>query len=105
VKIGAEILSNSTTPIIKLSEAIAISHHEKWDGTGYPKCLKGRDIPIEGRICALADVLCSKRVYKEAWPIEKVIKYLKENKARHFDPELVDIFLSCMDDVKKIQTT
>lgn len=75
---------------------IALNHHEKWDGTGYPQGKKGEEIPLAGRIVALADVfdaLVSKRCYKEPWPMDKVYKVICEESGKHFDPELVDIFI------------
>lgn len=94
-EIGAEILGESDSDLIDLAKVVALTHHEKWDGTGYPKGLKGEEIPIEGRIVALADVfdaLTSKRPYKEAWPIEKAMDFIREQKDKHFDPKLVDVF-------------
>jgi len=79
-----------------MAARIALSHHEKWDGSGYPNRLIGREIPIEGRIVALADVydaLISRRPYKEPWDPEAVISYLREQSGRHFDPELLPLFL------------
>ena len=72
-----------------------MTHHEKWDGTGYPKQLKGTEIPIEGRIVALADVfdaLTSVRPYKDAWSISKAMEFIHSEKNKHFDPQLVEIF-------------
>lgn len=94
-EIGAEILGESDSDLIALAKLVAMTHHEKWDGSGYPHQLQGNDIPIEGRIVALADVfdaLTSKRPYKDAWSIEKTMGYIREQKGVHFDPELVDLF-------------
>jgi putative two-component system response regulator len=91
----ANLFSDSISDLEKLSALIAITHHEKWDGTGYPKRLKGTEIPLVGRIVALADVydaLVSKRVYKEAWDELEVLKYINEQSGKHFDPELVTAF-------------
>lgn len=93
--IGEEILAKSDKRILQLGSIIAGQHHEKWDGNGYPRGLKGEDIHIAGRITALADVfdaLGSKRCYKEAWPIEKIIAIIKDEKGKQFEPRLVDIF-------------
>jgi putative two-component system response regulator len=104
--IGYKILSRINTDMMKTAAEIAYSHHEKWDGSGYPRGLKGGDIPIVGRICAIADVfdaLTSKRVYKPEFPLEKAINIMKEGRGKHFDPELLDIFLNSIDDVMEIK--
>ncbi|TDT72246.1 response regulator RpfG family c-di-GMP phosphodiesterase [Hypnocyclicus thermotrophus] len=106
--IGYDILSNSNREILKAASIISNEHHEKWDGTGYPKGLKGEEIHIYGRITAICDVfdaLSHKRVYKEAWPIEKVINYILSEKGRHFDPKLVDLFIENIDYILKIKNT
>ena len=93
--IGEEILAKSDKRILQLGSIIAGQHHEKWNGNGYPRGLKGEEIHVAGRITALADVfdaLGSKRCYKEAWPIEKIIAIIKEEKGEQFEPRLVDIF-------------
>ena len=80
---------------MKTCARIAGSHHERYDGSGYPRGLQGDDIPIEGRIIAIADVfdaLASKRVYKEAWDLEAVLRYIREQSGKQFDPEIVDAF-------------
>ncbi|WP_175421439.1 HD domain-containing phosphohydrolase [Marinitoga sp. 1135] len=95
--IGYRILASSNKDIFKIAASIAKYHHENWDGSGYPEGLKGKEIPIEARITAIADVydaLISDRVYRPGWPKEKVIKYMKDMKGKKFDPELLDIFLS-----------
>jgi len=92
---GAKILANAKAPLMQMSEVIALSHHEKYDGSGYPKALKGEKIPIEGRIVALADVfdaLTSKRCYKEAWPVEKAVDLIRDGSGKHFDPAVVAAF-------------
>jgi putative two-component system response regulator len=104
--IGYKILSNFKTELMQLAGIIAYSHHEKWDGSGYPRGLKGQDIPMEGRICAIADVfdaLTSKRVYKEAFSVEKALDILKEGRAKHFDPDFLDIFFDSFDEVLAIK--
>jgi len=92
---GYEMLNISDRPILKVAATIALEHHEKWDGTGYPNKLKGDNINIFGRITAVADVfdaLGSDRVYKKAWNDEKIFEFFKNEKGKHFDPELIDIF-------------
>ena len=94
--IGGKLLDGHAADLMILAQDIAMTHHEKWDGTGYPHGLKGEKILLPGRIAALADVfdaLTSKRPYKDPYPIEKSITIIKEESGRHFDPELVDLFL------------
>ncbi len=98
--IGYEMLKHSQRDILIAAGTIAYQHHEKWDGTGYPRALKGEEIHIFGRIIAVSDVfdaLFSERVYKESWPIEKVVGWMKEQRGMHFDPALIDIFLDNVD--------
>lgn len=105
-EIGVEILGDDDSELIALAKTVALTHHEKWDGSGYPKGLKGEDIPIEGRIVALADVfdaLTSKRPYKEAWSIEKTMAFLHEQKGKHFEPKLVDLFNQELDKILAIK--
>jgi putative two-component system response regulator len=93
---GAQILTESTSELICMAERIALTHHEKWDGSGYPLGLKGENIPIEGRITAICDVfdaLLTDRPYKKAWPLEDAVGEIKKGRGAHFDPGLVDIFL------------
>lgn len=97
VNIGARILERGTSELIRMAELIAQSHHERWDGTGYPDRLSGSDIPIEARIVAIADVfdaLCSERPYKKAWPIEKAYAEIIRSSGTHFDPNCVAAFRS-----------
>jgi PAS domain S-box-containing protein len=104
--IGYEILKNSNRPILKASAIVANEHHEKWDGSGYPKGLKGEDIHIYGRITALADVfdaLASKRIYKKAWELNEILDHIKKEKGKHFDPSLVNIFFDNLDEFLKIR--
>ena len=99
---GYDILKETEIDILKIAGSIALSHHEKYDGSGYPQGLKGDAIPIEGRIVALADVfdaLTSKRVYKEAWNIDKALKIIDEERGKHFDSKIVDAFLLGLDDL------
>ena len=89
------MLKGSTRPLLKVAAILAHEHHEKWDGSGYPRGLKGEDINIYGRITAIADVfdaLGSKRCYKEAWDDERVFELFRKQRGKHFDPKLVDIF-------------
>lgn len=104
--LGFNMLKNSDKPILKTAAIVAHQHHEKWDGTGYPKKLSGEDIHIFGRITAVADVfdaLGSDRVYKEAWELDKIFKLFKEERGKHFDPKLVDIFFKHFDEINKIR--
>jgi HD-GYP domain-containing protein (c-di-GMP phosphodiesterase class II) len=103
---GYEVLRGADSPFLQMGATIAYTHHEKWDGSGYPRGLKGSEIPAEGRVVALADVfdaLCSRRVYKESWPIDKVFDELKNCSGSHFDPEIVDIFFENLDEVLEIK--
>jgi len=104
--IGATILSGEDSDLLSLAKEIAITHHEKWDGSGYPNDLKGDDIPLVGRICALADVfdaLTSERPYKKAWTVDESVDFIKENKGKHFDPNLVDLFVECLPQIVGIK--
>ena len=104
--IGAEILGDSDSDLIELAKLVSLTHHEKFDGSGYPKQLKGEDIPIEGRIVALADVfdaLTSIRPYKDAWSIESAMAYIDGEKGKHFDPQLVDIFQQQIEQIIEIK--
>ena len=104
--IGAKILQKSASQLLRLGETIALTHHEKWDGSGYPKGLRGDEIPIEGRICAIADVfdaLTSKRPYKEAFSNDKAFHILWKGRGKHFDPKLVEVIVANVDEVIEIQ--
>lgn len=98
VEIGVEILGDcSGSELMLLAKTVAQTHHEKWDGSGYPNGLVGKDIPLVGRICAIADVfdaLTSERPYKRAWSLDEAFAYLEQQRERHFDPALVDLFLT-----------
>ena len=97
---GYELLSGSKSKYLDAGAVIALSHHEKYDGSGYPRGLKGGDIPFYGRIVAIADVfdaLMSERVYKNSWTLEQTISYIKEQSGIHFDPTIVDVFLANID--------
>ncbi len=105
-QIGGDILEKSSVSVSKLAARLARYHHENWDGTGYPEGLKGREIPIEARIMALADVfdaLGSKRSYKEPWPADKIKKFLISEKDKKFDSELVDIFIGNYDEFLQVR--
>ncbi|GAA4029395.1 HD-GYP domain-containing protein [Actimicrobium antarcticum] len=94
-KIGADILRGSTSPLLQVAAAIALTHHEKFDGSGYPHGLKGEQIPLYGRIIAVADVfdaLTSARPYKPAWEIDRAVALIRDGSGSHFDPVCVDAF-------------
>ncbi len=100
--IGGEILSGHNSSQLRLAEIIALTHHERWDGTGYPKRLKGEDIPIEGRIACICDVfdaLTSERVYKEAWPVDDAMEEIVKGAGTQFDARLVESFKSIQDTI------
>ena len=104
---GAEIIGKHQSALLQTARIVALTHHEKFDGTGYPYGIKGYDIPLTGLIVAIADVfdaLTSKRPYKEAWSLEQAVEYLVDQRGKHFDPDLVDAFLTCMDEIKAIMT-
>ena len=104
--IGAKILAGSKSEILQMAHLIALTHHEKWDGSGYPRGISGEKIPLVGRIVALADVfdaLTSRRPYKEPFPIERAVGNIKEGRAKHFDPALVDLFLESLDEIIEIK--
>jgi putative two-component system response regulator len=93
--VGASILAGSRSPLLQMAEQVALTHHEHWDGSGYPARLAGEEIPLVGRICAIADVfdaLVSERRYKPAWSVEDALAEIERQAGRHFDPRLVSIF-------------
>ena len=101
-------LKSSKRKIIQAADVIAMQHHEKWDGTGYPKGLQGDEIHIYGRIVSIVDVfdaLTHKRYYKEAWDMNRSINYMKEHAGVHFDPQLIDIFMEHIDEFISISKT
>lgn len=105
-RLGFELLKGSGSEILRAGAEVAISHHERFDGSGYPYGLKGRDIPLFGRIAAVADVfdaLTSERPYKKAWPLEDACRYLENGRGNHFDPLCVEAFLAGMDRVLEIR--
>jgi putative two-component system response regulator len=104
--IGAEILGVGASDYINMGAIIALSHHEKWDGSGYPAGLSGRDIPLVGRICAVADVfdaLTSTRPYKEAFSVDKSLEIMEQGRGTHFDPAVLDAFLNSMEKILEIR--
>jgi putative two-component system response regulator len=95
-RIGASILKHSQSSVMKMARIVALCHHEKWDGSGFPNGVSGEDIPIEGRIVAICDVydaLISSRHYKKSWTDAEAIDFLRQNSATHFDPTLVELFI------------
>ncbi len=103
--IGFEILKNSQSEYLRAGGIIAFTHHERYDGEGYPKKLKGEAIPLAGRMVAVADVfdaLTSKRPYKDPWTFEEGLAYIKEEKGGHFDPGVVEAFFSCEEIIRDI---
>ncbi|MBU2552147.1 MAG: DUF3369 domain-containing protein [Proteobacteria bacterium] len=100
-RIGYEILKNSDRNVMRAAAIVSLQHHERWNGQGYPHGLKGDDIHIFGRITGLVDVfdaLSHDRVYKKAWPLTDILEYIRQERGRHFDPRLVDLFLDHLDD-------
>ena len=105
--IGVSILRGSSSDMLQMGEVIALSHHEKWNGQGYPRGLAGEDIPLPGRITALADVfdaLTSERPYKPPFSNEKTLEIVKEGRGEHFDPTLYDLFIENWSEVVDIRT-
>jgi putative two-component system response regulator len=104
--IGYDILKGSPSPLLQKAAVIALTHHEKFDGTGYPNNLKGQDIPIDGRIVAVADVfdaLTSERPYKKAWPVDEAVKFMHDNSGSHFDPDCIEAFFRNWDEIMAIK--
>ncbi|RKX71610.1 diguanylate cyclase [candidate division WOR-3 bacterium] len=103
--IGARILGGSDSELLKVSEKVALTHHERYDGLGYPNRLKGEEIPLEGRIVALSDVfdaLSNRRVYKPAFSMDKVVEIVNQERGKHFDPKVVDAFHRGFDEIMQI---
>ena len=99
-QLGYDMIRHSERPLLRAAAYVAYEHHEKWDGTGYPRKLSGEDIHIYGRITAVADVfdaLGSDRVYKKAWDDERIFELFREERGKHFDPTLVDLFFENLD--------
>ncbi|PYC21015.1 two-component system response regulator [Aquipseudomonas alcaligenes] len=105
-QIGAEIIGEHESGLLRMARSIALTHHEKWDGSGYPNGLAGEAIPLEGRIVAIADVfdaLTSVRPYKPAWPVEEALEFLRRESGRHFDPQLVELFLGILPAILEVK--
>ncbi len=105
-RIGADIIGDHPSEILRMAREIALGHHEKWDGGGYPQGLRGAAIPLAARIAAIADVfdaLTSARPYKPAWPVEEAKNFMIEQSGRHFDPHLMDIFGEVFGDLLEIR--
>ena len=106
VEHGGEILGEHSSELLQLARVIALNHHEKWDGSGYPQGIKGREIPLVARIAAVADVfdaLTSERPYKKAWSFDEALNYMREQSGQHFDPLLVDKLQENLDQVRAIR--
>jgi putative two-component system response regulator len=105
--LGSRILANATAPLLRVSEIIALTHHEKWDGSGYPRGLKQDEIPLEGRIVAVAavfDALTSERCYKDAFPLDQAVQTIEADSGRHFDPRVVRAFIKGLPRIDQIRT-
>lgn len=103
---GYQLLAGSTSEVVRLGAVIARSHHERWNGSGYPRGLAGEDIPLEGRIAAVADVfdaLTSDRVYRSALSVKATVKMMSDERGRHFDPSLLDAFLPALPEIHDIR--
>jgi putative two-component system response regulator len=104
--IGHEILADSKSDLLQLAASIALTHHERWDGDGYPQELAGEEIPIEGRITAVADVfdaLLSDRCYRSALALEDAVQVMREGRGSHFDPKVVDALLDNLEEALSIR--
>lgn len=104
---GYQMLADTGLPLLDAGAEVALTHHERWDGSGYPNGLAGNDIPLFGRITALVDVfdaLASERAYKPAWPVSKIVAMMKAERGRHFDPDLVDLLLVHLDEFLAIRS-
>ncbi|HIQ53911.1 two-component system response regulator [Halopseudomonas pachastrellae] len=104
--IGARIIGEHDASMLQMARRIALGHHEKWDGSGYPAGLAGTDIPVEARIIAIADVfdaLTSVRPYKRAWSVDEAVALIREQSGKHFDPHLVNCFLARLDEIIEIR--
>jgi len=106
VQIGADILAGDGSELMVMAHDIALTHHEKWNGKGYPNGLKGEEIPLVGRVTSIADVfdaLTSERPYKKAWSIDEAISFIKSEAGEHFDPKLVELFIENLKDIVVIK--
>jgi PAS domain S-box-containing protein len=107
-ELGYELLRGSASPILELAATIARTHHERYDGSGYPRGLVGEQIPVEGRIVAIVDVfdaLTSDRVYRPAFSVERALEMMADDRGAHFDPEIFDVFLACASELKDDRST
>jgi putative two-component system response regulator len=105
-EIGAEIIGEHNSPLLKAAWMISLTHHEKWDGSGYPRQLRGEDIPLIGRIVAVVDVfdaLTTERPYKKAWSVEDALALIQRESGKHFDPELVRLFMNILPAVLEVK--
>jgi PAS domain S-box-containing protein len=105
-EVGHQILAGSESELLQMAARIALTHHEWFDGSGYPRRLAGEEIPIEGRIVAVADVfdaLLSDRPYRLAMPVDEVVEIIREGRDTHFDPEVVDVLLECLEEVLELR--
>ena len=105
-RVGGQILEVGSSPLLDMARAIALTHHEWWDGSGYPLGLKGEDIPLEGRITAVADVfdaLSNRRCYKPPYPLGECLRIMGEESGTHFDPKVFEAFLRMQGEVVDIQ--
>jgi putative two-component system response regulator len=103
---GHRILTGENDPLLDLAATIALTHHERWDGQGYPYGIAGTDIPLEGRIVAIGDVfdaLTSDRVYRPAMSVEDALRHMREGRGTHFDPQLLDLFIDALPQVLAIR--
>ncbi len=101
-----QLISSHESPLIQMAKTIALNHHERWDGEGYPEKIKGESIPIEGRITAIADVfdaLTTQRPYKKAWPFAEAVHYIKDQAGHAFDPALVTVFMNNLPKIEKVK--
>jgi len=105
-KIGHDILHGSPSHFLKSGAIIALGHHERFDGNGYPYGVAGTEIPVEARVAAVADVfdaLQSERPYKKPWSIERTLEYMRQERGKHFDPECIDAFFNRLDQILSIR--
>lgn len=104
-RVGSELLSEGTSPLLRMAQSIALNHHERWDGSGYPQGLTDLQIPLTSRITAICDVfdaLTSERPYKKAWPFEEAVEEVWDLREKYFDPDLVDLFMKNVSQVRKV---
>jgi response regulator RpfG family c-di-GMP phosphodiesterase len=105
-QLGFDMLKNTKPRVLRTAAIIALTHHEKFDGSGYPRGLSGRDIPLEGRIVCIADVfdaLGVERVYKPAWSLDQILDYFRGQTGKHFDPDLVEVFFANLEEILEIR--